>query len=483
MKKYLPLFMIASLYLHAAEPRVILKPNRTLLYKNGVKNVEKFSEMFSKGEFYGRLRSNNFYWDWIHDENFDKLGVLNKKDNYAVGLGGSITYKSAQWKGWSTEIGMYVSESPFHMENRDIGTVKAGKDVTSRRAVYTDGNWALYSLAVANVAYSFAKSDIRIGRQIFESSFTKSNDTKMIPNTFEGVVFTSGDIDDTTLKAAYLTGQKLRDHKTFHDVITYGSYTSAEYNNDDSAAHRGLNVANLKAHGKDTHNVLAVVELQNTSVKNSKITLNYTAIPALYSLGLVEGSYKYALKQWTLQPAVRYIQQFDHGGGAVGGANILGNASGYTNPTSLDTWMVAAKIELKNKTTRLRLGYSQVADKADLVVPWRGFPTAGYTRAMGQYNWFANTKTILARIDYSFDKAGSIKGLSAMFRYAYEDFDDKKKTAIRDSNVYNFDCIYHARALAGFETRFRIAYVDMKKYDTGLDLSYIDSRLEFNYLF
>ena len=475
--------MIVSVCLYAVEPKVVLKPNRTLLYKQLPKNVEKFSDMFGEGMFYGRIRSNNFYWDWRHDEDFNVLGILNKKDNYAMGLGGSLTYKSAKWSGWSVEAGMYVSESPWHMQNEDIGAVRAGKDVTSRRAVYIDGDWALYSLAVANIDYGFSKSDVRIGRQIFESSFTKSNDTKMIPNTFEGVVFTSKDIEDSTLKIAYLTGQKLRDHKSFHDIITYGSYRSSEYNNDDSAAHRGLTAANLRANGKDTHNVLAVAELQNESLKNTRITLNYTAVPSLYSLALVEGSYKYPLKNWTLRPFVRYIRQFDHGAGAVGGANILSNTSGYKDPASLDTWMVAAKIEMKNKTTRFRIGYSQVADKADLVVPWRGFPTAGYTRAMGQYNWFANTKTILARVDYSFDKAGSVKGLSAMFRYAYEDFDDTKQTAIRDSNVYNFDCIYHARSFSGFETRFRIAYVDMKKYSSGLDLSYIDSRLEFNYLF
>jgi len=45
------------------------------------------------------------------------------------------------------------------------------------------------------------------------------------------------------------------------------------------------------------------------------------------------------------------------------------------------------------------LGYSKIADKADFTTPWRAFPTGGYTRAMGQTNWYANTSSYLLRAD------------------------------------------------------------------------------------
>lgn len=463
----------------------ILKPNRTLEYLQTPKRVDSFAKMFTEGMFYGRIRSNNFYWDWRDDSKFKDFGVLNKKDNYAMGLGGSIVYKSADFAGFSAEAAFYGSESPVHMRDEEVGRLKAGKDVTSRRNVYTNGNWGLYTLAVANVDYKYSKTDLRVGRVMFESVLTRSNDTKMIPNTFEGVVLHSGDIDKTKISLAYLNRQKLRDHATFHDVIAYGDFRDkiAPYNNDDSASHRKLTPQNLQAHGKKTHNALIVAEVKNQSIKNLALTLNYTAVPSLLSDAIVEGAYTIPIGGWKCIPAVRYIQQFDNGAGSVGGASILGDTRGYKDPDSLDTYLIAAKVDVKSNAMKFRFGYSHIADKADIVAPWRGFPTGGYTRAMGQYNWFANTTTYLGRVDYNFDKAGLVSGLSMMFRYAYEDFDEKKTTVFTDSNVYNFDLIYKSQSLSGFETRARIAYVDMDKTAKGIDFSYIDSRLEFNYLF
>ena len=462
-----------------------LKPNRTLVYNKKPSKVDSFSKMFTEGMFYGRIRSNNFYFDWKNEYTTDG-GKRLRKDNYAMGLGGSIEYKTATFKGFSGEAIFYGSESPVHMDSEDVKYVKAGKDTFSRYEVMTSGNWGLYSLAVANIDYKISKTDIRVGRQKFESFLTKSNDTKMIPNTFEGAVITSKDLDKTTIKLAYLTRQKLRDHTTFHDVITFKNADGERWaNNDDSVVHRGLSYENLKEHGKDTDNDLIVAQLDNNSIKNLKVMLNYTAIPSLFSSATIEAKYKIPFSGWSVTPAVRYMQQFDNGAGEVGGANLLTVTTGYKNPNSVDSYLVCAKLDFKfAKTTKLRLGYSSTADKADIIAPWRGLPTAGYTRAMGQYNWFANTQTYLARVDYSLDKAKLVDGMSIMFRYAHQNFDEKKTTIMTDSDVYNFDMIYNAPFLKGFETRVRFAYVDAKPYDNiKTSPSYTDSRLEFNYLF
>ena len=42
-------------------------------------------------------------------------------------------------------------------------------------------------LGQAYLEYNNGTFDVKGGRQLFESVFTKSNDTKMIPNTFDGV--------------------------------------------------------------------------------------------------------------------------------------------------------------------------------------------------------------------------------------------------------------------------------------------------------
>jgi len=136
----------------------------------------------------------------------------------------------------------------------------------------------------------------------------------------------------------------------------------------------------------------------------------------------------------------------------IGGASLTGllspyspadiGSGGYSDPDSLDGWLVAARIDLKSDAPwKLRLGYSHIGDEADIVAPWRGFPTAGFTRAMGQYNWYANTDTWMLRGDYSFEKAGLVNGLTAMFRIAAEDFDDDKIVPMTDRNVLQLDAI------------------------------------------
>jgi len=37
-----------------------------------------------------------------------------------------------------------------------------------------------------------------------------------------------------------------------------------------------------------------------------------------------------------------------------------------------------------DRNFRVRFGYSRVADKADFIVPWRAFPSRGYTRPWGR---------------------------------------------------------------------------------------------------
>jgi predicted porin len=124
-----------------------------------------------------------------------------------------------------------------------------------------------------------------------------------------------------------------------------------------------------------------------------------------------------------------------------------------------------------------RLGYSQIEDKADIVAPWRGFPTGGFTRAMAQYNWYANTKTYMARVAYKFTPEFDVS-----LRYAIQDFDDDKANVQADSNVWHLDTVY--KLTPNFYVKGRIGLVDADPDNTGkADVSYNEYRLEFNYLF
>jgi len=456
--------------------------------------VDKLSEMFTDGMFYGRLRTNYFKWDWKNDN--------ANVDNKAFGLGGSLKYKSATYNGISAEAGFYFTSSPIRslrQNESQVGKVKAGKDTFSRYLVSTTGTWEYAVLAEANIQYQYSKSKAIAGRQIFESFLTKSNDTKMIPNTFEGVVLETKELAKTRIRGAYFTAQKLRDHTTFHDVITFKDEAGNSWdNNDDSAIHKGLTYQNFKAAGKDVNHELIVFDARNKSIKNLKVDVTYGAVPGVVSSLTGELNYKIAFGGgYTLTPGVRYMKQFDNGGGKVGGASLKGklvtwtgntatyNASkGYSTPDSLDSSLWMARLVLKKGPLKAKIGYSAVADEADIVAPWRGFPTGGYTRAMAQYNWYANTKTINVEANYDFDKAGLVPGFSAMARYAIQNFDETKQAAgvQADSKILHMD--FRENFKNGLYAKIRVGLVNADARTSGINKdSYNEYRFELNYLF
>lgn len=470
----------------ADKPKRELKNNMMEVYNVLPKSANTISEAFSNGVFYGRLRMNSFKWDW--------KDVAT--DNKGFGLGGSMIYKTAPFKGISATTAFYYSNSPFkglRDDNTKVGSVKAGKDTFSRYDVSTTGNWSMSVLGQAYLQYDVAKTTFKAGRQIFESFLTKSNDTKMIPNTFEGFTVDTKAIPKTRIRGAYFYAQKLRDHTTFHDVITFKDAAGSSWNNnDDSAVHKGLSYANLTAAGKNTENKLIVADLRNKSINNLQIDVTYGAVPGLISS--LTGELNYAVKLpggYSLTPGVRYMKQMDNGAGKIGGAclkgglaGLTGAQSGYKDASSLNSSLAMARLTLKNGPLKAQVAYSAVEDAADIVAPWRGFPTGGYTRAMAQYNWYANTKTMAAEVAYDFGKAKMLHGFRAMVRYAMQDFDAAKQAAgvQADSKVIHIDL--KERFTKSFDAKIRIGLASADKRVAGTDKdSYNEYRFELNYLF
>jgi len=485
----------------ADEPKRALRNNMTEAYDILPETATTFSEVFTQGMFYGRLRMNYFY---LENENGDL------HDPTGFGIGGSVIYKSAPFYGLSATAGLYTSQNLGLLEKDDALYGRCGKDTFSRYDKMEDGDWGMNVLAQAYLQFNIKKTDIKIGRQIFESFLTKSNDTKMIPNTFEGYTLVSNDIPGTTVKLAFLTQQKLRDHTEFHDVITYNdgknrtitvgseSLNLSEWNNqDDSAAHKGLTYKNLEAAGEDVDNDLAVAGVTNQSVRNLKLDMWYNGVPDLFYSLMAESNYKIQLADgWSLTPGLRYMCQFDDGAGDIGGAAINGTLAaggtaigngGYNDPDSVDAKLYAARLVLKKGAGCLLTGYSKISDDADFISPWRGFPTAGYTRSMAQYNWEANTESWMVQAFYDFGKAGMIKGFRAVIDYTYMDYDDEKVRLLghakTDRNYIHTDIWYKPPFLSELEAKIRFGFADAQRTVAGLDPSYSEFRFELNYLF
>ncbi|MDQ7042810.1 MAG: OprD family outer membrane porin, partial [Sulfurimonas sp.] len=289
---------LLSTAVHAedAKPKRHFKNNMIVVTNIKPKSVDNISEMFGEGILYGRLRMNSFKWDWGNDDD----DTLNKRgDNHAFGLGGSLRYKTASFKGVSAMAGLYYTDSPFEslrMPADDIGSVKAGKDTFSRYDVKNSGSYSMAVLAEANIQYEYSKTKLIAGRQIFESFITRSNDTKMIPNTFEGAVLEIKDIPKTRIRGEFFTAQKLRDHTEFHDVITFKDGNGDSWgNNDDSAVHKGLSYDNFKNAGADVNHQLIVVDVRNKSINGLKVDVTYASVPNVVASITGELNYKIAL--------------------------------------------------------------------------------------------------------------------------------------------------------------------------------------------
>ena len=398
-----------------------------------------------------------------------------------MGIGGSLIYTTPTLNGLSGKIGFYTTKNPdfFRMDRDDIKYLKAGKDTLSRNSVKENNNYGLTTLAEAYIKYKINKKDIKIGRQIFNSYFTKANDTKMIPNSFDGISITDKSLNKTTLRLAYFTAQKLRDHSTSHDVLAFDSWNE----NDDGAVNKSLTADLI---GKD--NKLLIATFSTKQVPDFTINGSLASVPDVINIAEFEMKYQIALNNGVkIIPSLRVVKQFDKLDTDKNIANLKNKADGYNNPTSLDSNAKMAKIDIKDGAIKYRVGWSKIADKADMIAPWRGFVTGGYTRAMGQYNWYANTETFMMRIDYDFGKAGVVKDLKGLIRYAIQDFDDKKTGVQADSRVIHIDFI--KKINKKIYIKFRTALVDMDNDIEDIngnikaDNSYNEYRLEINYLF
>ena len=482
LDKFFYLFFIFTFTLFAdTTTKRILNNNSTVTFLETPPEVDSLSTVLSEGQFYGRFRLNSFSFDW--DEEVEgKTG-----DHQTLGVGGSIHYKSAYLNGVGFTTGLYTSQNPWYMDEENLEYYKVGKGVLNRHDVATKNKYGMTNLAVAYLELKDEKNSVKIGRQIVESYLTKSNDIKMIPNTFEGITWASKSIKNHKLWTGYLVRQKLRDHNEFHHLFAYDD-GAGEYDkwreNDDTAMHRGITLSKLKAKGIQDR--LMFMELSNSKKDEFNYVMNYTLLPQLFSTLGTDLTYKWETANgYVLSPSIRYMHQFDHGAGAIGGANLKTNNVAYNNQNSLETDLYGIRFDVGKENWRIRSGISKIANDADIISAWRAFPTNGYGYTLLQYNWYANTISYVIQGDYDFKE----QQLHAQMRFGIQDFDDDKSGVQADSNVLQLDLIKQFRDYEGLYAKLRMVRVLGDENTVALDgkkklnPSYTDIRFELNYLF
>ncbi len=477
------LLALLSSILDARESvRSALKSNGQLVYNIKQKDVQSIKGMFDEAEIYSRFRNNNFYYAYVKPDSSHETQLISA-------VGASFVYKSASLNGFDFNLALYGSQAYFDASRLgSISHLKPGKDVLSRYKYANGGSTSLFAFGQANMRYKLSKTQLTLGRQLVESFYAKSNDTKMIPNTFDGVVVQTKDIPNTYLSLAYLTKQKLRDHEKSHSVFMYGDSNStsgvnrAEWTqNDDSAMHKGLTYTALKAAGKPTDAPLILVDLKNNSITNLSQNYSSYVVPELLAQVMAELNYKIDFGGFSVSPGMRYIQQFDNGAGAVGGASIkLKGLSGYKNQNSLNSSMLGLRLVTRFDKFKINLAYTGVANKSDLVTPWRAFPTNGYTRSMGVYNWRANVKSYRLELVYGANSKGMYKDGFIQTSVLYMNGDSAKDET--DSMLYYLGYIKNLKSTPEFQYRVRLGYRDFIGNSEAIS-SYLDSRFELDYLF
>ena len=471
---------------------------------------------FKEGKFEGRIRIQYFLTDW------DMIDGTNKDDNgRGLALGGSLLYTSAPLYGLSIGAGLYTTQNPFGITNPDDGanmtsTSKfnstTSNDLFLREAksnAYSSGTNPLqlvpygegYAvLAQSYLQYNIANSKIKGGHFLMTNPWITPNDTKMIPIAIEGVQAISNDIPNTTLQLDYAMGIKERGMTHFGNMADTGDTpdTIKQYYTTTYGIATGSNPAIFGTHG-DAPNV-TIAGVINKSIDNLELQGWVMHWPDLIDQGLIEANYAIEAGDAIVTLGGRFIKQNDQGAGKI----ILGTTNTTLkygdNDNSVDSYVWGLRAVTNYGPTKLLFSVSHTDDGADMIAPWRGFLTQGYTRSMTQTDWNANTDAWKIQLDYDFNQM--VSGLSAFISYASYDRDPSKQPYSSmtnrgyqngDTNQWNMDIAYKCSgSLKGLE--FLARFMDQNNdIDTltgvtqttvnNWDSSNREMRLEANYRF
>ncbi|NWF66303.1 MAG: outer membrane porin, OprD family, partial [Campylobacterales bacterium] len=137
-------------------------------------------EMFEKGEVNGEIRTG-----------YINLDTKNSGSNSAFALGGHLKYETTSIYGVSFGAGAYTSQG-----------LGLNEDDKNPDFFDTDGK-SFTILGESYINYKFDKWSVKAGRQIVDTPFANTDDIRMAPNLFEGVVASFEPIENLVIIGAY----------------------------------------------------------------------------------------------------------------------------------------------------------------------------------------------------------------------------------------------------------------------------------------
>jgi hypothetical protein len=471
--------------------------------------ADDLASAFKEAKFDGRIRTQYFVTDWdMHDG--------TNKDATATGfaVGGSLLYKTAPLYGISVGAGLYTTQNPGGWTEADDGanmtTTSKFNATTSNDLFLREGSGTTPTsgtnptklvpygegyavLAQSYLQYDIAQSKIKAGRFLMTNPWITPNDTKMIPIVIEGAEVISNDIGNTQVQVDYADKIKERGMTHFGNMADTGDTPDA------IKAYYTTTYTNPSGTHGDAPDV-TIVGITNKSIDSLELQGWVMHWPDLVDQGLIEANYAIEAGDAIVSLGGRFIKQNDKGAGQIilGSTNITKKYGDSDN--SVDSYLWAVRAVVNYGSTQFLLSTSHTDDGADMIAPWRGFLTQGYTRSMTQTDWNANTDSYKAQLNN--DLGQFVSGLSTMLSYSIYDRDPSKtpyqsmtNRAYQndDTTQWNFDVLYKCSgSLKGLELFARFMDqnndIDKTKVDgsfvnTTFDSSNREMRLEANYRF
>lgn len=435
--------------------------------------ADNFAAAFSEGKFDARLRAQYFFTDWDDNSNTGRDG----KDPSGFAAGGSVIFRTAPVSGFRVGAGLYTTQNPggFTKES-DGATATSAQDLFAREGSSKTYGQGYAVLAKSYLQYDISKTKIKAGRFLMTNPWITPNDTKMIPLTVEGAQIVTSEFRNSTIQFDFAKRFKERGAAYFGNMADGADVPHAIRNN--YATH--YNPADT-SHGEAPSVLIA--GLNNKSVPGLKLQAWAMHWNNLVSQAMAEANYALEVQEVILGFGGRYVQQFDQGAGAL----IKPMLNHGDSDDSVDSSLWALRATADFRASKLLLSLSQTNSNGDMIAPWRGFLTQGYTRSMTITDWNANTKAYKAQFDYDFNE--KVAGLNAFVSYSYYDRDPNRTSYVNSSNgdthQLNLDLIYSlSRTFRGTELKAR--FMEQNNETTALyeqETSGREMRLEANYNF
>ena len=349
-----------------------------------------------------------------------------KIDRTALTLGGIAEIQSGSYEGFSAKAALYSSNA--------VSSLNHMPESAATQNLQADGN-NINTLGEGYLQYNGLKSTIKLGRQRLDFPLLNDYYNRMLPNSFEALSIENHTLNNTSIKAAYVTKWKYKADDTFvsmtdalrikRDIAVIGMlYTpSSDWK--------------IEFYETYIHDVMHApyLQLNNKNIWHSSDGL-------IFSGGL------------------QYLNEKSIGQNAAGKAN---------------TYLLGLRGTFSNGPWSLNALYTRIGDQTLLgtgnryeMMGWSSFLTYTDLQIDGESE---NSGAIAYATTLSYTPAPSFT-ISTKYAYIHQN-DSLQSNPLSltnnprpDSNEYNIDATYKIEKK--FQLRTRLAYIDYLKESTAL---------------